>query len=298
MAHNSPKIFVTGATGTVGSELVKQLSAGGVPVRVGVHSPGKADRLKALNVETAVIDLATGSGLEQALKGIEKIFLLIPPSPDMEKMTQNVVDAALRTGVKQIVKLSSLGTGADSQYSLGKLHYRAEQIIEKSGIAYTFLRPNFFMQNFINFHGSSIRERGQILFQGGDSGGSFIDVRDIASVALKTLTESGHEGKRYELTGPESLSWERAARILTEATGRKIEYVSLTEDQARQQMKESGIPDWFIEGLLELGRAFRKGHLAMVTGTLQEITGNPPHTFQQFVKDNIESFTKVPVSAR
>lgn len=284
------RILVTGSTGTVGSLLIKELSKK-APVRAAVHTPSKAEGVKGPNVEIAGLDLKRKDTLEAALKGIERLYLLTPFTPDQVELSKVFIDAAKRSGVKYIVKQSSMG--ADSEgITIGRLHRQVERYIEDSGIQYTFLRLNSFMQNFVNFFGSSIRNEAKIYLPLGQGKVSYIDARDIAAVATEVLTKEGFQGQAIELTGPEALTVAEVAGAFSEALGRQIIYVDITPEAARGGMKAVGMNDWSINALIELYDVEKKGYASKVTDRVEEITGRRPHTFMQFAKDNAQLLKK------
>jgi uncharacterized protein YbjT (DUF2867 family) len=185
--------------------------------------------------------------------------------------------------------------GADLEADVGtfRLHRQAEEIIEQSGIPFTFLRPNEFMQNFINFHSHFIKNNNAFYLPLEDAKVSLVDVRDIAAVAVKSLTEDTsdkHNNKTYLITGPEALSYYQAAEILSSATDKKISYVNISEEEARGAMKEMGMSDWLINTISELNDYFRKGNASQVSSAVEEVTGKKPISFSQFAKDYAEAF--------
>jgi uncharacterized protein YbjT (DUF2867 family) len=173
-------------------------------------------------------------------------------------------------------------------------HRKAEKIIEESGIPYTFLRPNEFMQNFINFHGHSIKNNNAFYLPLENAKVSVVDVRDIAAVAVKTLTENGdnnrHNNKAYLITGPEALFYSQMAELLSNATGKKVSYVSISEEEARVAMKETGMDDWLINTISELSNYFKKGYASQVSSAVEDITGKKPLSFSQFANDYAQLF--------
>jgi uncharacterized protein YbjT (DUF2867 family) len=203
-----------------------------------------------------------------------------------------LVNEAKRPGVRYIVKQSVMGPGEDANVGTMRLHRKAERIIEESGIPYTFLRPNEFMQNFINFHGHSIKNSNYLPLE--DAKVSVVDVRDIAAVAAKALTENGssskHNNKKYLITGPEALSYHKMADLLSNATDKKISYVAISDEEARAGMKEMGMDDWFIKTILELSNYFKKGYASRVSSAVEEITGRNSVSFSQFASDYAEVF--------
>jgi uncharacterized protein YbjT (DUF2867 family) len=164
-------------------------------------------------------------------------------------------------------------------------------MIEESGIPYTFLRPNEFMQGFINFQGSTIKTNNAFYVPAEDAKVGFVDARDIASVAVKALVDGEkHYDKTYTITGPEALSYYQAAEILSNATGKKIDYVNISDEEARRAMKEVGLNDWLIDTISDLYSFFRKGYASHISTAIEEVTGKKPKTFAQFAKDYAEAF--------
>jgi uncharacterized protein YbjT (DUF2867 family) len=175
------------------------------------------------------------------------------------------------------------------------LHRQEEKIIEESGIPFTFLRPVGFMQNFVNFFGQTIRNQNSFYLPAGDGKVSFIDVRDIASVAVKILLSNKdgfnhHMGKAYSLTGDELLTYRQAAEILSKEVGKKISYVNISDENARKAMKGNGMQDWLIDGMIELYSIIREGHATQITNTVEQILGQKPISFSQFAKEHAEFF--------
>jgi uncharacterized protein YbjT (DUF2867 family) len=179
--------------------------------------------------------------------------------------------------------------GADVEAML--MHRQTEKLIEESGIPYTFLRPNEFMQGFIKFQGSTIKSNNAFYIPAEDAKVSFVDARDIAAVAVKALMDGDkHYNKTYMVTGPEALSYHQAAEILSNATGKKIDYVNISDEEARGAMKEAGLDDWLINTISDLYTYFRKGYASQVSSAVEEVTGMKPTTFAQFAKDYADAF--------
>ena len=288
--HNT--ILVTGATGTVGREVVIQLSImDDVRVRAGVHSIIKGENLKRLpDVEVVEMDFKDRDSLHAAFTHVDKVFLITPISNDQVEMAKTLIDEARAAGVKHIVKLSVIKADAAPETMIGRWHREVEKYIEDSGIAYTFLRQSSFMQNFANYDAASIKNDGRFYHTTGNGQVSYIDVRDIAAVAVEALTGSGHEGKTYELTGPEALSNQEAADIIGEATGRQVEFVDVPEEAARNSMLQQHMPEWMVDAMLELEQGYKEDRFSETTDTVEQLAGRPPHSFRQFAQDYRECF--------
>ncbi len=290
----SNTILVTGATGTVGSEVVKQLSARGASIRAGCHTLSKADKIRGPGVEIVEVDYLKPETIESAFKGVEKLFLLTPLVENMVEMTARLVAEAKKAGVQHIVKLSNnqdLGADAEAKIPPIRWHRQAEKIVEESGIPYTFLRPiDGFMQNFIWFYGQTIKAQNAIYTAAGEGKQGIVDARDMAAVAVEALTGDGHEGKVYPISGPEAISDNQAAEILSEVLGRKISHVNLSEEDARKGFEEADLPDWMVNSGIEGDRLTREGRLSAVLPTVEEVTGKKPRSFEQFARDYAEAF--------
>ena len=290
-------ILVTGATGTLGSEVVRQLSSAtpAVNIKAALHSAQSIKKVKEEGdrVEVVLIDYNKPETLRGGLNQVDKLFLLTPDVPNAHELASNLVIEAKKAGIRHIVKQSVMGADLEADVGTMRLHRQAEKIIEKSGIPFTFLRPNEFMQNFINFHSPSIKNNNAFYLPLEDAKVSLVDVRDIAAVAVKSLTEDRndkHDNKTYLITGPEAQSYHQAAEILSNATDKKISYVNISEEEARGAMKEMGMSDWIINTISELYGYFRKGNASQVSSAVEEVTGKKPISFSQFAKDYAEAF--------
>jgi len=286
-------ILITGATGTVGSEVVRQLSAKGENIIVKAAARSATDNTfeKLNRVQVVQLDYDKPDSLAIALKGVDKLFLLTPFQSNMVDLTSNLVSEAKKAKVKYIAKQSVMGADAEPGITPGRLHRQAEKIIEESGILFTFLRPNFFMQNFVNYYSNLIRSQGAFYIPAGDAKVSFVDVRDIAAVAVKSLVNDNQQkGRTYNITGGEALSYGQAAEILSKAVGKKINYVNVTDQDARNGMKDMSMDEWTIKSMIELFEITRAGYVSEISPIVEQVTGNKPITFSQFAKDYAGAF--------
>ncbi len=294
-------ILVTGATGTVGNEVVKQLLAAkgqreeDIIVKAAARSAND-DTFRNLGVQIAQLDYNKPDTLSTALRGVNKVFLLTPFQSNMVDLTLNLVNEAKNVGVKHIVKQSVLGADAEQEITPSRLHRQAEKIIEESGIPFTFLRPNFFMQNFVTFYSHFIKTQGAFYVPAGDAKASLVDVRDIAAVAVQVLSGSSKNGetkhirKAYDITGGEALSYGQAAEILSKEIGKKVNYVNILDEDARKGMKDMGADEWTINSMIELFGITRAGYLSEISTAVEQVTGNKPITFSQFARDYAVAF--------
>jgi len=278
-------ILVTGATGANGAELIKLLSTAGVPVRAMTRRANQA----LAGVEFVTADFDDPQSVRRALEGINRAFLVTNSSERVEAQQLAFVEAARAAGVRHTVYLSQLHAATNSPVRF--LHYHAvvEAALAASGMAFTNLRPNLYMQALLGFR-SSITAQGRIFAPAGDARVSIVDVRDIAAIAAAAITGSGHEGKTYDITGPQALTHAELALELTEALGREVTFVDIPESAMRDALHGFGIPQWQAEGLIEDYAHYRRGEAADVSTAVQEVTGKPPRTFAQFARDYKPAF--------
>ena len=281
-------ILVTGATGTNGREVVKALASQGVTARAMTRSSNDAEDLPAgiIGVEGDFDDEASLAGV---LAGVERAFLLTPSTERAEAQQLRFVETAGRVGVRHIVKLSQFAASPDSPVRFLRYHAAVERAIERSGVAWTFLRPNLFMQGLIQL-ASLIREKGIMAAPIGDAKVSVIDVRDNAAVAAAALTGEGHAGKTYTLTGPAALTHAEMAAELSRTTGRPITFANASEDDLRHAMARMKMPDWQIEGLVEDYAHYRRGEAAEIATGVHDATGREPRAFAGFARDYADAF--------
>jgi len=280
-------VLVTGATGTIGRDLIKILSENGVPVRAGVRDQAKARKQFGANIALATFDFEDAASFPDSLKDVEKVFLLPPPIPNQVAVTNAFIDATKRAGVRHIVKLSVIGADTEPPFTFGKWHAASDQHVRESDLAFTFLRPNSFMQNFINYFPP---RDGAIYLPWGNGRASFVDTRDIAALAAEALTSDGHDGKTYTLTGPAALGIAEVASILSEVTGREINYVDVPESAARDGMLQAGLPQWQVDALMELHAGNKQNRWTAVTSDIEKVTGKSATAFTRFARDHADRF--------
>ena len=279
-------ILVTGATGTIGREVTKCLAAQGASTRAGVRDRTKAR--KQFGDETELVSFAFEDKrlFADALEDVEKVFLLPPLMPNQVEVMNAFVDAAQSAGVQHIVKLSAIGVETET-FTVGEWHAANERHIRDSGLAFTFLRPNSFMQNFINYFPP---RDGVIYLPWGNGKASFVDTRDIASVAARALTNEAHRNKIYTLTGPAALSIDEVARTLSQAAGREIKYVDVPSSAARDAMLNAGMAEWQVNLLMELHAINKQSRWSTITSDVEEVMGKSPIDFTEFARDYADNF--------
>ncbi|WP_436484223.1 SDR family oxidoreductase [Chitinophaga sp. ARDCPP14] len=285
-------ILITGATGHIGTTLAKQLSAQGIPFRAMVRTTdNNVNALAALpGAEIVTGDFNDANSLVLALKGIERAFLLTNSSEAAEKLQSNFVTAAVKSGLPHIVKLSQLHADAQSPVRFLRYHAAVEEKIRASGMAYTFLRPNLFMQGLLGFR-ETIASQNKFFATAGDAPISVVDTRDIAAIAAAALTGNGHEGNTYDITGPQSLTHAALAETLSNALGRTIRYINVTAAELLPALLHAGFPAWQAEGLIEDYAHYARGEAAAVSSAVMDITGRPARDFAAFAGEYAPAFT-------
>ena len=282
---NNAEILITGATGSIGKELTKYLSSKGIPFRAMVRSLEDAREIASLpGAELIQGDFDDPKSVKRALEGIEKAFLLTNSSEKAEQQQCAFVEIAAQTGVKHIVKLSQWAADINSSVRFLRYHAIVENLIKESGMNYTFLRPNLFMQGLLGYR--EIINKQNLFFGAiGAAKISLIDVRDIAAVAAEALTTPGHDKRIYNLTGPEALTHTELAEKLSLATGREIRFVDITPEILKSTLLNVGFPEWQAEGLIEDYGHYKREEAAEILPDVQEVTGLEPRNFDNFAKD-------------
>jgi uncharacterized protein YbjT (DUF2867 family) len=288
------KILVTGSTGAIGSYIAHQLLYRKVNFRAAYHDAANLGKVNLPGVEVVQIDYDKLESICTSLAGVEKLFLLTPDLYENEavNIVSTFADEANKAGVEKIVDVSVMGADKGFRTISGTQYRDAETVIEASGISYTHLRPNYFMQNFVNFYAQNIREHDAFYLPLDDAKISFVDIQDVASVAVESLVNDAHCGEAYTITGPESLSCYETAQILSEVTERKIAYVSISENEMRQKLRETKMPLNVVEYLIYSYKFTREGNFSLITDTVEQVTSKRPLSFKQFAAQNKQIFIK------
>jgi len=272
-------VLVVGASGTVASEVARLLETSAHVVRRGTSreaGPGQVH-----------IDLVTGAGLDEALTGVDAAFVFSPPGyTNQDALLIPFYEAATRAGVTKVALMSAMGADASDDAPLRK----AELALERSGLTWNVIRPNWFMQNFHTFWRHGIATQNAILLPVGDARTSFIDARDIAAVAATLLTTTAHQNQAFDLTGGESITHTEVATILSGALGRPLRFQDITPDEMRPGLLAAGLPADYAEFLLVILSFQKAGHAERITPHVQAITGAAPRTVAVYARDYRSAF--------
>ena len=287
-------ILVTGVTGTLGKAVLAEVLPGGGRIRVLYRS--KEDAATAPpGTDAAVADFADKASLGPALRGVDSLFLVCSPVPDLVQLEGNVIEAAEAAGVRRIVLNSALGAG-DYPKSFPAWHRQAEDKLTATKMAYCIVRPNSFMQNILTYYAPSIRAQGAFYGSTGDSRYSYIDIRDIAAVIARAL-QGGHDGRIYELNGPAAFSNAEVAEKISQHAGVAAKYVDIPAEAQRKAMLDQGMPEWQVKALLELQEYYTGGQGATVDGVVEGLLGRPAITLDRFLEEFAGAFHPVVAGA-
>jgi uncharacterized protein YbjT (DUF2867 family) len=279
-------ILVTGATGTIGGEVARQLIAAGIKPRLLVRDPKKARDFEG-KAELVQGDLAKPESLDAAFKGVERLFL-VSAGVDGATLEKNAIAAAKRAGVQQVVKLSVIGADQPA-FTFARWHAEAEKALLASGLKWTLLRPVSFMSNAL-FSVETIKSQGAFYDSQGEGKYAPIDPADIGAVAVKALTSAGHEGKAYPMTGPESFTLAQQAAMLSKAIGKPVKYVDVPPETARQGMLTAGMPPAYVEAIVDLSAFLKSGKADVVLPTVEQVLGRKAGTFEAWAQRNAAAF--------
>ena len=281
-------LLVTGGTGMVGGDIVRMLSQQGVAARALTRNPQKAPKLPGITWVAG--DLAKPETLAAAFKNADTLFLVSSIGEDTVELQRNGIAAARDAGLGHIVKLSAFGASGHSNAPICRWHYQIEQEMKASGIDWTILRPHHFMQNLLTQTQYIIND-GVVYSPSGDGKIPYVDARDIAAVAVVTLTRPQHRGKTYVVTGSEALSYREATEIISNEIGKPLRFIDETPEDARARRTREGYSPVLIEGVLAIGAYQRAGgKTATITSVIADLTGRQPRTFREFAHDHAAMF--------
>jgi uncharacterized protein YbjT (DUF2867 family) len=284
-------ILITGATGKIGKELVLDLSARRSEFKVMTRSKEAVKDFEGKGIKAIQGDFETSGTHAAALANVETVFLLTSPHPGGVACEKTFLAACKAKGVRQVVRLSAIGANPWVASALLRNHGKGEAQLEDSGLRWTILRPNIFMQNLVAFMAPTVAKESTLYAPAGEALMPWVDTRDIAAVAATVLTSEGHDGLVYELTGPEALTYKQVAERLSKLLGRQISYVDVPDGAAHQSMVSMGMSPWMAEGMITLYHHFKdNGHSAQVLETVERITGHAPRTLSAYLKENEAAF--------
>jgi uncharacterized protein YbjT (DUF2867 family) len=278
--------LITGATGAVGSRVVKLLLERGERPRIFVRDADKARARYGDRVDIVVGDLGDAASLLAGLQRADAIFL-VNSGPGLASRDEAAATVAKAAGVKHLVKLSSMDSRQD--VGTGVWHARGESAIRAAGIAFTFVQPAGFMSNALGWAGS-IKSEGVVRAPTGDGRIAFIHPDDIAAVATAALTTQAYLGESLPIGGPEALSYAEMTAKISATIGRPLRFQTISDEEERRHMIEGGDSEEIVAAHISIYRAIREGRLAIVTGDVERVTGRKPIAFNRWVRENTAAF--------
>ena len=274
------KILLLGATGKIGSQIVKELQKRAIQPRIGVRNPEKARELLGEYLQVVPFDFSDINSFAPALEGVSRLFF-IAPMKEPEHPVNFLLKTAAETGVRHITFSSGRTTG-DME---GKPLNRVEKMVAASGIPYTILRPGWFMQNFANWLGGTLRSEGKLYLPAGEAKTAFVDVRDIAAVATQTLLQTGHYGKTYDLTSDEALDHHQVVSLISEVAGKPMQYIPMERPDFIRTMMDRNWTEAAANYTADLYEQVRTGKEEVISPDIRKLLGRTPIRFRQFVRD-------------
>jgi uncharacterized protein YbjT (DUF2867 family) len=288
-------ILITGASGTVGRAVLTEVARTDHPHRAMYRSKKDAAKVPS-GTETVIADFADKSSLTGALRGVDSVFLVCSPIPNLAQLEGNMIEVCQSAGIRRIVLNSALGAG-DYPKSFPAWHRKVEDQLTATKLTHCILRPNSFLQNIVSYYAPSIRAQGAFYAAMGNARVSYLDVRDIAAVAAEALLGGEHDGKTYELNGPEAVTYTELADRITKQTGVVAKYVDIPLEAQRQAMLDQGMPEWQVTALLDLQAYYTGGRGGTTGGSLARLLGRQPITLDQFLAENAAEFRSQAASA-
>jgi uncharacterized protein YbjT (DUF2867 family) len=288
MSDASEPILVTGA-GVAGGEVLRQLAAAHRAACALVRDCTRAEPFRRLGIKLIEGDFSDKESWKRALDGVAAVFNITVAHPDAVSWNAMFLDHARRYKVKHIVQLSGMSVSTSSPAEFHQQMSKCDEALKASGVSYTILQPNVFHQNMLRM-AAPIRNQGRFRSVVGEALISMIDVRDVGEVAVKALTEDGHAGKVYVLTGPESVTYFDVARILSKVLGKTVLYEVLTVEEGVRELIKNGVPESVARSRVGVHRSFSTGTFADVTGDVQKLLNRAPRSFSEFARDYASTF--------
>ena len=278
-------ILITGATGKTGSATAKSLGEKGETFRALIRNEEKKEGLESLGGEVIIGSIENTQVVNQSMQGVKTVLVLLPNSESQLALEKQLVDSAKQAGVERIVKMSSIEATPDATSPIPKLHLESEEYIKQSGLAWTMIKPNFYMQNLLASAGT-IKEQGKIFLPMGEGKTGMIDTTDVGKVLAKVLSEDGHESMNHEITGPEILSFYEVAEIFSQVLGKQVDYVDVPMDAYKETLGQFLTNQWHLDAVIDLFKGIAEGGIEDKTDTFNELMGETPKSLSQFLAEN------------
>jgi uncharacterized protein YbjT (DUF2867 family) len=280
-------IVVTGATGRTGASAALELAARRIPVRALTRSAEKAAKLQAAGVQLALGDVDDAAALAAAMQGVTKVLVCLPNGEAQLRREKAIVDAAVAAGAKHIVKISSVEAAAHMHNPVHQAHWQSEEHIRSRGVAWTMVRPTFYMQNFLG-SAATIKSQGKFYFPFGEQGAAaLIDSRDAGWFAGHVLATDGHANKSYDITSRDKMTFHQVADVFSKVLGRKISYVPQDPVAYKAFLGKFVTSAWHLNAVCDIFAEIAKGYSVNVTDTFSQVSGREPLSLEGFIREHL-----------
>ncbi len=278
-------ILLTGATGKTGSATAKALNERGIKFRALIRNEEKREEIESLGGEVVIGSIENKEAVDQSMVDIEAALILLPNSENQLSLEKQLVDSAKQAGANRVVKMSSIEATPDATSPIPKLHLESEEYIKQSGLSWTMIKPNFYMQNLIASAGT-IKDQGKIFLPMGEGKTGMIDTTDVGKVLAKVLSEDGHESMNHEITGPEILSFYEVAEIFSRGLGEQVDYVDVPLGAYKETLGQFLTNQWHLDAVIDLFKGIADGGIEEKTDTYSELMGESPKSLSEFISEN------------
>ena len=278
-------ILLTGATGKTGSATAKALNERGIKFRALIRNEEKREGIESLGGEVIIGSIENKEAVDQSMVDIETALILLPNSENQLSLEKQLVDSAKQAGANRIVKMSSIEATPDATSPIPRLHLESEEYIKQSGLNWTMVKPNFYMQNLLA-SAATIKDQGKIFLPMGEGKTGMIDTTDVGKVLAKVLSEDGHESMNHEITGPEILSFFEVAEIFTQGLGKQVDYIDVPLAAYKETLGQFLTNQWHLDAVIDLFKGIADGGIEEKTDTYSNLMGESPKSLSQFVSEN------------
>ena len=278
-------ILLTGATGKTGSATAKALNEKGITFRALIRNEEKRGDIESLGGEVVIGSIENKEAVDQSMVDVETALILLPNSENQLSLEKQLVDSAKQAGTKRVVKMSSIEATPDATSPIPKLHLESEEYIKQSGLNWTMIKPNFYMQNLLTSAGT-IKDQGKIFLPMGEGKTGMIDTTDVGKVLAKVLSEDGHESMNHEITGPEILSFNEVAEIFSKGLDKQVDYVDVPLAAYKETLGQFLTNQWHLDAVIDLFKGIADGGIEEKTDTYSELMGESPKSLSEFISEN------------
>ena len=278
-------ILLTGATGKTGSATAKALNERGIKFRALIRNEEKREDIESLGGEVIIGSIENKEAVDQSMVDVETALILLPNSENQLSLVKQLVDSAKQAGANRIVKMSSIEATPDATSPIPRLHLESEEYIKQSGLNWTMVKPNFYMQNLLA-SAATIKDQGKIFLPMGEGKTGMIDTTDVGKVLAKVLSEDGHESMNHEITGPEILSFFEVAEIFTQGLGKQVDYIDVPLAAYKETLGQFLTNQWHLDAVIDLFKGIADGGIEEKTDTYSNLMGESPKSLSQFISEN------------